>query len=86
LPAIVGEPGAEREAGNMSWPHWAIAALACLVGIALLYRSIKSGKVMAAWRVFDRTKSPISYWFLVAMRGLFVVVFVVYFAFDRSWP
>ncbi len=68
----------------MNWAHWVVAALACL-GIALtLYSAIESGRVLAGTYVFDRTKSPASYWFFVILRGISFVGIGVYFVSSRN--
>ena len=68
----------------MNWPHWAIALLACIFILFTLYRAIKSGNVLAGMQVFNRTKSPNSYWFFVILRGASVVAIGVYFVFSRN--
>lgn len=68
----------------MNWAHWVIAALACLVAALTFYRAIKSGKVLAGVQVFDRTRSPTSYWLFVILRGASVVAIGVYFVFSQN--
>jgi hypothetical protein len=60
-----------------------LAALAFSIASLPTYGAIKSGKVLAGAAVFDRARSPASYWFFVIARGASVFAIGVYFAFNR---